>query len=495
MALGSRVRDYEVWGRLGEGGMSEVWLAKHGVLCVPVVMKTMRSQALGLDAQACAKRVFDEARLMARVTSPRVVRAIDAGIHDDAEKTPYLVEEYVDGLDLAELDRRRRRALGVGLPLWFVCHVMYELGQGLRAAHQVGVLHRDLKPSNVFSAPGSGGIRLGDFGLAVAHADALLGDSSGTVRFMAPEQLSGTGLGPYTDVFGAAATAYDLRYGHPPFADARSILDPDVVPSFPTARSPAEAYFQHVLGRMLATRIGERPRDMGEPTRHFETLVGALKPLHDRVPFLPISRDVFHVGGVELTLRVGDIAREAADALVTSANDELKMRSGTGEALRLKGGDSIEVEAMRGGRQPLGVCLATGAGTLPAKHILHAVSAWNETSCIGRTMCRALLLSDELGHGSLAFPALGTGVAHVNLETSARAMTSALLWHLALGGSRLKKVTIVLSTEAKLRVFREVLEDVLRDGLEDPAGDLGLAVEGVVAQGEAATHLDARSRK
>src|SRR5580693_4656942 len=104
MTLGARVRDYEVWGRLGEGGMSDVWLAKHRVLCVPVVMKTLRWEALGIDVTACARRVFDEARLIARVTSPRVVRAVDAGVHDDAEKTPYLVEEYVDGIDLAEVD-------------------------------------------------------------------------------------------------------------------------------------------------------------------------------------------------------------------------------------------------------------------------------------------------------------------------------------------------------------------------------------------------------
>ena len=85
MILGTRVHDYEVWGRLGEGGMSDVWLAKHRVLCTPVVMKTLRHQALGLDVAACAKRIFAEARLLARVTSPHVVRAVDAGAHDDAE--------------------------------------------------------------------------------------------------------------------------------------------------------------------------------------------------------------------------------------------------------------------------------------------------------------------------------------------------------------------------------------------------------------------------
>jgi O-acetyl-ADP-ribose deacetylase (regulator of RNase III) len=495
MTLGARVRDYEVWGRLGEGGMSDVWLAKHRVLCVPVVMKTLRWEALGIDVASCARRVFDEARLIARVTSPRVVRAVDAGVHDDAEKTPYLVEEYVDGIDLAEVDRRRRRALGVGLPLWFVCHVMYELCEGLRAAHMVGVLHRDLKPSNVFAAPGSGGIRLGDFGLAVAHADAPHGDTSGTLRFMAPEQLRGDPMGRATDVYGAGATAFDLRYGHPPFEDTRRALDPDAVPRFRPAHSAAEAYFQHILSGMLAHRLEDRPRDTSEPMHHFHVLSQALKPTRARVPYIPRTRDSFALGDVDVTLKVGDIALEQADAIVSSANDEMRMRSGTGQALRLRGGDAIEEEALRGGRQPLGACIATGAGSLDARHVLHAVSAWNETSCIGRTMCRALLLADELGHSSLAFPALGTGAAHVNVETCALAMTSSLVWHLALGGTRLRRVTIVLRDEAKLAAFRDVLHDVVRDGLDDPPGDLGVSVDDETVRVDGTTHLDTRPKR
>src|SRR4051812_12203286 len=149
---GSRIRDYDVWGRVGEGGMSEVWLAKHTVLNVPVIIKTLRAAISASDASGAA-RVLNEARLMARVTSARVVRAIDAGLH---EGTPYLVQEYVDGIDLAELDRRRRGALGVGLPLWFVSFVMREICQALHTAHQAGVIHRDVKPSNVFGAPDTG---------------------------------------------------------------------------------------------------------------------------------------------------------------------------------------------------------------------------------------------------------------------------------------------------------------------------------------------------
>ena len=242
MPLGKHIRDYEIWGRLGQGGMSEVWLAKHCLLSIPVIIKTLRAGLLEPDdggsqlREANAARMLTEARLMARVTSGRVVRAIDAGIH---EGTPYLVQEYVDGIDLAELDGRRRRALGVGLPLWFVAHALEETCYALHAAHQTGVIHRDIKPSNLFGDP-EAGVRLGDFGLAVSHETEGKREISGTVRFMAPEQLRGDPLDRYTDVYGAGATACDLRYGHPPFDDIASALDTDARPRFPAPHSPAQ---------------------------------------------------------------------------------------------------------------------------------------------------------------------------------------------------------------------------------------------------------------
>ncbi len=164
-APGARVRDYEVWGRLGEGGMSQVWLAKHGLLNVPVVMKTLRTS---IEDHEGFDRILNEARLMARIASPRVVRAIDAGVH---EGSGYIVQEYVDGIDLNELDHRRRTSLGVGLPLWFVCYVMQETCFALHASHQTGVIHRDVKPSNIFGSPETG-IRLGDFGIALSGQQA-----------------------------------------------------------------------------------------------------------------------------------------------------------------------------------------------------------------------------------------------------------------------------------------------------------------------------------
>jgi serine/threonine-protein kinase len=489
LSRGERIHGYEVWGKLGEGGMGEVWLAKHAVLCIPVVIKIMRRSLAEAIGEAAARRMFDEARLMARVTSARVVRAVDAGT---MEGTPYLVQEYVDGVDLAELDRVRRASLGVGLPLWTVCHVMEEACRALHAAHQAGVVHRDMKPSNLFAAPESG-VRLGDFGIAVARGEGPPGEISGTLKFMAPEQLRGEPPHRTTDAWGAGATACDLRYGHGPFATVSDTLDEQSTPAFPKPRDPAEAYFQQVLRGMLAKNREHRPQDLNEPAAHFATLYGALRP-REAETFDVLSKNRFRVYGCEITFRAGDIADETTAGIVTSSPYNLTMRTGVGDALRRRGGDSIESEATKDGERPLGECIATGGGTLHAKWVLHAVSAWDETSCVGRATLRALTMADTLGLPSLALPALGTGAARVSLETSANAMASALRWRLSMGGSRLAHVSFVLADEQKLEAFRDVAIEALR-GSESTATpvDLGMPDNRERVSPDAATCLDTGS--
>jgi serine/threonine-protein kinase len=195
-----------------------------------------------------------------------------------------------------------------------------------------------------------------------------------------------------------------------------------------------------------------------------------------------------------VTLRVGDLADAKADALVSSANDTLRMRSGVADALRRAGGDAIEAEVLALGQRPLGSCVATGAGALAARHVLHAVSAWNEVSCVGRATQRALLLADELGHGHLAVAALGTGAARVSMEASASAMMTALRHHVALGASRLRQVDVVLWDEASLRTYQRVAEEALRGHGEVLAPDVGRLASGGEVRVDAPTQFDTARR-
>ncbi len=446
---------YEVWGPISEGGMSRVFLARHRELSTPVVIKTLLEG--GDEAFA---RLRNEARLMARIPNAQVVRAVDVGTYGP---TPYLVQEYVDGLDLAELDRRRRSALRRGLPLWFVCSVVDSIGAALESAHQTGVLHRDVKPSNLFGSPQTG-IRLGDFGIATVRGHAAE-RSSGTLRFIAPEALRGDPPTRAWDVYSLGATAFDLYYGRPPVADVDEILK-GASATFPLARRPEEAYFQHVLAAMLERSPEKRFASVKTPRRFLAPLGRSLRPAFPGVWLAPGE---YQVGSLRVSCRLGDIASSEVEGIVSSANETMAMRSGVGAALRKRGGDAIEEEAMAGGRRALGDCLATGPGTLSCKKVLHAVSAWKEASCIARTVQRALLTAEELGLRSLAFPALGTGEARVAPEACAYATAMALYWHVLLGGTKLREVRFVLYDKTTFDIFTEELDGVFRGEREHDA--------------------------
>jgi len=129
----------------------------------------------------------------------------------------------------------------------------------------------------------------------------------------------------------------------------------------PPPTTPAEAYFQQLLRAMLDKDMRTRPEDMSAPLHHFSMLARALEPPPPAASRLDATTIL--VGPVKVSFKVGDIAGAQASAIVSSANFEMKMRSGVGEALRTRGGDLIESEAMGGGERPLGSCVRTTGGT------------------------------------------------------------------------------------------------------------------------------------
>lgn len=464
MQRGQLCKGYEVWGKLGEGGMSEVWLARHAELAMPVVIKTLRAFLAGATGSA-HDRVRDEARLMARVTSSGVVRILDFGVDED--RTPFLVQEYVDGIDLGELDRRRRNALRRPLPIWAVAELVAEAAAALKEVHQGGVVHCDVKPSNLFYSP-HGRLKVGDFGVATASVAGRSGAPGGTPGFMAPEQERGAGVDFRSDVYALGATAFALRYGAAPFADGTGERRRDAMLHMPPARSPEEAYFQHIVARMMSPRPDARFDGMFTVEQLFAQLARATRPAQ---PVSELTKTELRLGSTRIVLEVGDISLARVDGIVSSANYAMRMRAGVGAALVARGGVEIEQQAMACGERPLGDCVATGPGRLDCRGVLHAVGAWNEVSCVARATQRALLASEELGFTSLALPAIGTGQGRVGIEGSADAMVSALSRHLTLGGSKLREVRFVLCDASTLNRFLDVARSVLLEGRDPARGD------------------------
>src|SRR3954470_6578850 len=136
---------------------------------------------------------------------------------------------------------------------------------------------------------------------------------------------------------------------------------------------------------------------------------------------------------VELEVIDGDITQLQVDAIANAANDQLWMGAGVAGAIRRAGGDEIEDEAVAKGPIPVGDAVATAAGTLPARYVIHGAVMGQDLrtngKLIGRTTQRCLEVADELGLESIALPAFGTGVGGFPLDDCARIMVDAVRCH------------------------------------------------------------------
>ncbi|QOI99493.1 MAG: serine/threonine protein kinase [Phycisphaeraceae bacterium] len=200
--LGQR---YRIVGRLGKGGMGEVYRADDLKLGQPVAMKFLPEE-LAQD-EAALSRLVHEVKIARQVSHPNVCRVYDIG---DIEGVHFISMEYVDGEDLSTLLRRIGR-----LPVDKAVQLARQMCAGLMAAHERGVLHRDLKPANIM-IDGKGQVRLMDFGLAgLAEELKAAGSRAGTPAYMSPEQLSGTGVTAQSDVYSLGLVLYELFTGKP----------------------------------------------------------------------------------------------------------------------------------------------------------------------------------------------------------------------------------------------------------------------------------------
>ena len=163
---------------------------------------------------------------------------------------------------------------------------------------------------------------------------------------------------------------------------------------------------------------------------------------------------------------VGDITRMTTDAIVNAANTELWMGSGVAGAIKAAGGREVEQEAIAQGPIQLGEAVATTAGNLPNKAVIHAAAMGYEggrmigptEQSIRNATVAVLLLCDELGLESVAFPALGTGVGGFDLAKCAEIMVEAATSYLSDPHSHVHQVVFVLRNENARQTFEEAIE-------------------------------------
>jgi len=256
--LGRVLRDrYRVLEPISAGAMGAVYRALDGETGSEVALKQSTNPHHD-------QRFEVEARLLASLSHPRVVKIID---HFADPSGQYLVMELVRGIDLGALLKQRGQP---GLPVEQSIEYVRQTCEALQYVHDQQIVHRDVKPQNLILA--EDGIMLVDFGIA-----RLLDETEpqgtvgiGTPRFMAPEVFAGGAVSPRSDVFSVAATLWTLIVGRPPvYADQTKIseVSADVTPELertlaagleliPERRVASIAAFAKALGAPLRTETG-----------------------------------------------------------------------------------------------------------------------------------------------------------------------------------------------------------------------------------------------
>lgn len=165
----------------------------------------------------------------------------------------------------------------------------------------------------------------------------------------------------------------------------------------------------------------------------------------------------------KISFMKGDITDMTVDAIVNAANNDLVLGAGVAGAIRRKGGPRIEEECERIGPIKLGEAAVTTAGNLKAIYVIHAASmrlgGRTTADSLRQSTHNSLLRAEEKTIKSLAFPAIGTGIAGFPVEECARIMIGEVLEHLK-SRSSLEKIYFVLFDEATLKVFEDTYKDM-----------------------------------
>ncbi|GAB3017090.1 serine/threonine protein kinase [Nocardioides flavus (ex Wang et al. 2016)] len=306
--------------RIGSGAFATVWLAHDDHLDSLVAIKVLADN--WTDDLHVRQRFIEEGRFLRKVESPHVVAVYDAGVLED--ERPYLVMAYADQGTLAD------RLEVSGLSSAQALTVITQVGRGLEALHDRGVLHRDVKPGNVLFRTVENGrgshvvAMLGDLGLGKAmDMSSRLTMVGGTPAYVAPEQALGEPLDPRADQFSLAALSYYLLAGRQPF-DHRSLAaaeDPAPPPSMGIDNPAADA----VVLRGLAKDRDDRFEDVAAFTAALVEALGGDAGEEPRA-WIPVDPDL----ATEVRAASTAAGSTAGSAYGSTAGDSSAGRRGGG---------------------------------------------------------------------------------------------------------------------------------------------------------------------
>ena len=289
--VGQTLSHYHIIEQVGAGGMGVVYRARDEQLERDVAVKVLPIGTLA--DESARKRFRKEALALAKLNHPNIATIFEFSTQND---TDYLVTEYISGLSLdnklAGGAFSEKEVMGLGI----------QLAQGLGAAHEQGIVHRDLKPANL-RLTSDGRLKILDFGLAqlMPHASevgmtATLTESqkvTGTLPYMAPEQLRGEPAEARTDIWAAGAVLYEIATAHRPFEQKiPSALTDDIIhtaPRPPRSLRPAlSPKLEAVILKCLEKEPAHRYQSAQDLQTDLERLSTGVTPIAARRQLWPM---------------------------------------------------------------------------------------------------------------------------------------------------------------------------------------------------------------
>lgn len=265
---------YRLISRLGQGGMSSVYLARHVLIDRLVAVKCLRRDLSTDSIQR--DRFIREARAVNRINHANIVEINDFGETEDG--LVYLVMEYVPGSPLLrslnEAPFETERAL----------HYAEQIGAALGRAHQMGVVHRDLKPENILLIPRKDGfdaVKVLDFGIAkILDAPSLTGSQQifGTPGYIAPEYIQSTDIDGRADLYSLGVMLYEMLTGALPFDyEYPGDLLVKHVTEKPVPPSTRHPDIEPALEAFILRCLEKQPEDRFRDAYHFVAELSALR--------------------------------------------------------------------------------------------------------------------------------------------------------------------------------------------------------------------------